>query len=282
MRPRRMVRAAEARHRRPAQCGQIDADQPDAGEGTVDHRARGRDHPRFHRHRLGMARPQQWRPPGPPDRHGRDAQEGEGRGQAREALRRRRPPGGRFRRGGRASARRDEGAGGAGFEDRRQRPSGGPSAGDRGQQMGRGGNMPPACSTASRRRWRRACRKRAESLCSPSRARPARARRPPQGRVRDRDIWFERVSTGQLNRWFEDAVEKNPPPAPGGKRIKLRVHHPGEHPPPSFVIFGTRVDQLPDTYLRYLVNGIRKELGFGAVPVRLAARASRNPYKKTD
>ena len=48
--------------------------------------------------------------------------------------------------------------------------------------------------------------------------------------------------------------------------------------PPSFVLFGTRVDQLPDSYLRYLVNGIRKELGFGAVPVRLAARPSRNPF----
>jgi GTP-binding protein len=48
--------------------------------------------------------------------------------------------------------------------------------------------------------------------------------------------------------------------------------------PPSFVLFGTRVDQLPDSYLRYLTNGIRKELGFGAVPVRLQARASRNPF----
>ena len=97
-----------------------------------------------------------------------------------------------------------------------------------------------------------------------------------------REIWSKRVSTGQLNRWFEDAVEKNPPPAPGGKRIKLRYITQVNTRPPSFVLFGTRVDQLPDSYLRYLVNGIRKELGFGAVPVRLAARASRNPYKKAD
>jgi len=93
-----------------------------------------------------------------------------------------------------------------------------------------------------------------------------------------REIWSKRVSTGQLNRWFEDAVEKNPPPAPGGKRIKLRYITQVNTRPPSFVLFGTRVDQLPDTYLRYLVNGIRRELGFGAVPVRLAARASRNPF----
>ena len=95
-----------------------------------------------------------------------------------------------------------------------------------------------------------------------------------------REIWSKRVSTGQLNRWFEDAVEKNPPPAPGGKRIKLRYITQVNVRPPSFVLFGTRVDQLPDSYLRYLVNGIRKELGFGAVPVRLNARASRNPFDK--
>jgi GTP-binding protein len=93
-----------------------------------------------------------------------------------------------------------------------------------------------------------------------------------------REAWSQRVSTGQLNRWFEAAVEKNPPPAPGGKRIKLRYITQVNTRPPSFVLFGTRVDQLPDSYLRYLVNGIRRELGFGAVPVRLAARASRNPF----
>ncbi len=93
-----------------------------------------------------------------------------------------------------------------------------------------------------------------------------------------REAWSQRVSTGQLNRWFEDAVEKNPPPAPGGKRIKLRYITQVNTRPPSFVLFGTRVDQLPDSYLRYLINGIRRELGFGAVPVRLHARASRNPF----
>ena len=97
-----------------------------------------------------------------------------------------------------------------------------------------------------------------------------------------RETWSKRVSTGQLNRWFESAVEKNPPPAPGGKRIKLRYITQVNTRPPSFVLFGTRVDQLPDSYLRYLVNGLRKELGFGAVPVRLQARASKNPFGKQD
>ena len=95
-----------------------------------------------------------------------------------------------------------------------------------------------------------------------------------------REIWSKRVSTGELNRWFEGAIEANPPPAPGGKRIKLRYITQVNTRPPSFVIFGTRVDQLQESYKRYLINGIRRELGFGAVPVRLQARAPRNPFDK--
>lgn len=95
-----------------------------------------------------------------------------------------------------------------------------------------------------------------------------------------REIWSKRVSTGQLNRWFEEAVERNPPPAPSGKRIKLRYITQVNTRPPSFVIFGTRTDQLPESYNRYLVNSLRQELGFGSVPVRLATRASRNPFDK--
>jgi GTPase len=93
-----------------------------------------------------------------------------------------------------------------------------------------------------------------------------------------RDVWSKRVSTGELNRWFEEAVERNPPPAVAGRRIKLRYITQVNTRPPSFVIFGTRTDQLPESYKRYLVNGIRRELGFGAVPVRLHARGSRNPF----
>ncbi len=93
-----------------------------------------------------------------------------------------------------------------------------------------------------------------------------------------RAAWSQRIGTGALNRWFENAVEKNPPPAPGGRRIKLRYATQIKTRPPSFVIFGTRVDQLPESYRRYLVNGIRRELGFGAVPVRLTLRAPKNPF----
>ncbi|NWN33706.1 ribosome biogenesis GTPase Der, partial [Klebsiella michiganensis] len=59
-----------------------------------------------------------------------------------------------------------------------------------------------------------------------------------------REAWSRRVSTGQLNRWFERAIEANPPPAPGGKRIKPRYVTQNKTRPPSFVLFGTRVDLL--------------------------------------
>lgn len=97
-----------------------------------------------------------------------------------------------------------------------------------------------------------------------------------------RAAWSQRIGTGALNRWFEGAIEKNPPPAPGGKRIKLRYATQIKTRPPSFVIFGTRVDQLPESYRRYLVNGIRSQLGFGAVPVRLTLRAPKNPFDEKD
>ena len=93
-----------------------------------------------------------------------------------------------------------------------------------------------------------------------------------------RENWSRRVTTGELNRWFERAVETNPPPAPGGKRIKLRYITQVKSRPPSFVIFGTRVDQLPVSYERYLLNSMRRDLKLGPVPLRLTMRASKNPY----
>ncbi|BBB10882.1 ribosome biogenesis GTPase Der [Sphingopyxis sp. FD7] len=93
-----------------------------------------------------------------------------------------------------------------------------------------------------------------------------------------RAIWTNRVPTARLNRWFEGAVTANPPPAPGGKRIKLRYITQARTRPPTFVVFGSRTDALPGSYERYLVNGMRKELGFQGVPVRLNFRNSRNPY----
>src|SRR5690606_29558279 len=77
-----------------------------------------------------------------------------------------------------------------------------------------------------------------------------------------RESWSKRVPTAALNRWFDDALEANPPPAPGGKRIKLRYITQSSTRPPRFVVFGTRLGMLPKSYERYLVNSIRRELGF--------------------
>ena len=93
-----------------------------------------------------------------------------------------------------------------------------------------------------------------------------------------REAWSRRVPTAALNRWFEHAITLNPPPAPGGQRIKLRYITQAKSRPPAFVIFGTRVDDLPQSYERYLLNGIRRDLDFGAVPVRLTLRAPKNPF----
>jgi GTP-binding protein len=93
-----------------------------------------------------------------------------------------------------------------------------------------------------------------------------------------REQWSRRIGTGELNRWFGQAIETNPPPAPGGKRIKLRYITQVKSRPPSFVIFGSRVDQLPASYERYLLNSMRRDLKLGPVPLRLSMRAAKNPY----
>jgi GTP-binding protein len=95
-----------------------------------------------------------------------------------------------------------------------------------------------------------------------------------------REQWSRRVPTALLNRWFDEALEKNPPPAPGGKRIKLRYITQAKTRPPGFVLFGTRLDELPASYQRYLVNGMRRDLGFESVPVRLTLRSPKNPFKR--
>ena len=95
-----------------------------------------------------------------------------------------------------------------------------------------------------------------------------------------RDAWSKRVPTGELNRWFEGAVEANPPPAPKGQRIKLRYITQVKTRPPSFVVFGNRLEELPDSYRRYLLNAMRRDLKLGPVPLRLDFRGRGNPFDK--
>jgi GTPase len=88
------------------------------------------------------------------------------------------------------------------------------------------------------------------------------------------------VPTGELNRWFETATEANPPPAPRGKRIKLRYITQVKTRPPTFVVFGNRTDELPESYRRYLVNALRRDLKLDAVPLRLSFRGRSNPFDR--
>ena len=95
-----------------------------------------------------------------------------------------------------------------------------------------------------------------------------------------REQWARRVPTGELNRWFEDAVDANPPPAPKGQRIKLRYITQVKTRPPTFVVFGNRLEELPESYRRYLLNAMRRDLKLGPVPLRLEFRGRANPFDK--
>jgi GTPase len=95
-----------------------------------------------------------------------------------------------------------------------------------------------------------------------------------------RDAWSRRIPTGELNRWFEGAIENNPPPAPKGQRIKLRYITQVKSRPPSFVVFGNRTDELPESYRRYLVNALRRDLKLGSIPLRLEFRGRSNPFDR--
>jgi len=92
--------------------------------------------------------------------------------------------------------------------------------------------------------------------------------------------WNTRVSTGQLNRWLETMLERNPPPAPSGRRIKIRYVTQVNARPPTFSLFGNQLDHLPESYLRYLMNGIRESFDLWGTPLRFNRRGSRNPYDK--
>lgn len=92
------------------------------------------------------------------------------------------------------------------------------------------------------------------------------------------EIWNSRVPTGELNRWFDTMLERHAPPLVQGRRLKLRYITQVKSRPPTFLIFGTRAEQLPDDYRRYLVNGLRDTFGLSGVPIRLQLRGTKNPY----
>lgn len=96
--------------------------------------------------------------------------------------------------------------------------------------------------------------------------------------IKSYEIWNKRVSTGQLNRWFEGMIQSNPPPIVGGGRVKPRYVTQMKSRPPTFVMWGNKLSKLPESYLRFLTNGLRRTFGFDGVPIRWILKKGENPY----
>jgi GTP-binding protein len=91
-------------------------------------------------------------------------------------------------------------------------------------------------------------------------------------------VWNRRVPTSALNRWFEQAIQTNPPPAVSGRRLKLNYITQTKARPPSFVLFCSRADAIPQSYLRYLTNSLREAFDLPGTPVRITLREKANPF----
>ncbi len=93
------------------------------------------------------------------------------------------------------------------------------------------------------------------------------------------ETWNKRISTARLNRWLINTIEQNPPPAVSGRRIKIRYMTQPKSRPPHFVLFGNQLDELPTSYERFLINGLRKTFDFPGVPIRISRKTADNPYE---
>ena len=90
--------------------------------------------------------------------------------------------------------------------------------------------------------------------------------------------WSTKVKTRDLNDWLALAIQRHPPPAVNGRRVRPKYMAQTKARPPTFVLFATRADQLPDHYRRYLVHALRESFDLPGVPIRLSVRSSRNPF----
>ena len=91
-------------------------------------------------------------------------------------------------------------------------------------------------------------------------------------------VWNKRVGTSALNRWLADVAASHPPPAVSGRRIRLDYVTQPKSRPPSFVLFTSRADAVPEAYRRYLVNSLRESFDLPGTPIRLTLREKKNPY----
>ncbi len=97
--------------------------------------------------------------------------------------------------------------------------------------------------------------------------------------VATHEVWNVRLSTGRLNRWLAPVIDATPPPAVSGRRVKIRYMTQPKARPPFFVLFGNHVDSIPESYKRFLTNGLRETFSLFGVPIRLSMRGgSKNPY----
>lgn len=94
-------------------------------------------------------------------------------------------------------------------------------------------------------------------------------------------IWQMRISTGRLNRWLEPMLEAHPPPLVQGRRLRIRYMTQIKSRPPTFALFVSRPLDLPESYLRYLIGGLRKDFGLHGIPIRMTMRKGNNPYVKS-
>jgi GTP-binding protein len=101
-----------------------------------------------------------------------------------------------------------------------------------------------------------------------------------QGIIDIHALWNKRVPTTPLNRWLADTIAAHPPPAVSGRRLKLNYITQPKARPPSFVIFCTRADAVPDAYQRYLTNSLREAFQLPGTPIRLTLREKANPYAR--
>jgi len=96
--------------------------------------------------------------------------------------------------------------------------------------------------------------------------------------VEQHRIWNIRIATNPLNKFLEQATDSHPPPAVSGRRVKIRYMTQPKARPPTFVLFCSRADAIPESYLRYLSNGLRNAFDLPGVPIRLNLREKDNPY----
>ena len=91
-------------------------------------------------------------------------------------------------------------------------------------------------------------------------------------------FWNTRISTGRINRWLEGMLEAHPPPLVEGRRLRIRYMTQIKTRPPTFALFVSRPADLPESYLRYLITGLRTDFGLWGIPVRMVMRKGENPY----